>query len=135
LPAEGYEFLKRPSWMYVYYFGFLGLTLVPLWHSFILYHFYVFYIPHFLVLQDAVGTSFILQGSPLPFDRKLCLEFKVWLGTSSSRLSSYLLGRLRLEGFKFEVSSGKYFVRTPHLQNNQSKVDWRCGSKGRVPVL
>jgi hypothetical protein len=22
-----------------------------------------------------------------------------------------------------------------HLQNNQSKMDWRCGSRSRVPVL
>jgi hypothetical protein len=22
-----------------------------------------------------------------------------------------------------------------HLQNNQSKMDWRCGSRGRVPAL
>jgi hypothetical protein len=23
----------------------------------------------------------------------------------------------------------------PHLQNNQSKMDWRCGSSSRVPAL
>jgi hypothetical protein len=26
-----------------------------------------------------------------------------------------------------EVSPGKYFLRPPHLQNNQSKMDWSCG--------
>jgi hypothetical protein len=26
-------------------------------------------------------------------------------------------------------------LRDPHLQNNQSKMDWRCGSSGRTPVL
>jgi hypothetical protein len=34
----------------------------------------------------------------------------------------------------FEVSPGKQFERLP-LQNNQSKMDWWCGSKGRAPVL
>jgi hypothetical protein len=23
----------------------------------------------------------------------------------------------------------------PHLQNNQSKMNWRCGSSGRVPSV
>jgi hypothetical protein len=44
------------------------------------------------------------------------------------------LGRLRWGGLQFETSPGKYFTR-PHLQNNQSKVDWRCGSVDRVPAL
>jgi hypothetical protein len=26
-------------------------------------------------------------------------------------------------------------VLDPHLQNNQSKMDWRCGSSGRTPAL
>jgi hypothetical protein len=38
-----------------------------------------------------------------------------------------------LGGSWFEISSGKQFVRS-HLQNNQSKVDWRCSSSGRAPA-
>jgi hypothetical protein len=26
-------------------------------------------------------------------------------------------------------------LEEPHLQNNQSKIDWRCDSRGRVPAL
>jgi hypothetical protein len=29
---------------------------------------------------------------------------------------------------------GKKFVRPPHLHNNQSKMDWRCGLSGRAPI-
>jgi hypothetical protein len=35
-------------------------------------------------------------------------------------------GRLRSRGSLFEASPGKQLKR-PHLQNNQSKVDWQCG--------
>jgi hypothetical protein len=45
--------------------------------------------------------------------------------------------RLRLEGSGrswFKVSLGKQFAR-PHLQNNQSKMDWRHGPCGRTPAL
>jgi hypothetical protein len=31
-------------------------------------------------------------------------------------------------GLWFEASQGKYFLRPPHLQTNQSKMDWGCGS-------
>jgi hypothetical protein len=30
---------------------------------------------------------------------------------------------------------GQIVHDTPHLQNNQSKMDWRCGSSSRVPDL
>jgi hypothetical protein len=30
---------------------------------------------------------------------------------------------------------GKIAHKTPHLQNNQSKMDWSCGSGGRAPAL
>jgi hypothetical protein len=33
-----------------------------------------------------------------------------------------------------QAQLGKYFPRS-HLQNNQSKMGWRCGSIGRTPVL
>jgi hypothetical protein len=36
--------------------------------------------------------------------------------------------------FQFTTSSGKQFVRF-HLQNNQSKMYWMCGSCGTVPAL
>jgi hypothetical protein len=26
-------------------------------------------------------------------------------------------------------------LKDTHLQNNQSKIDWRCGSTGRAPAL
>ncbi|XP_073899445.1 purine nucleoside phosphorylase LACC1 isoform X2 [Castor canadensis] len=42
--------------------------------------------------------------------------------------------RLRAEGSQFEASWGKKFTR-PHLQNNQSKMDWRWDSSSRVPAL
>jgi hypothetical protein len=42
---------------------------------------------------------------------------------------SYLGGRDQ-EDCGSRASPGKYFQR-PHLQNNQSKVDWSCGSSGR----
>jgi hypothetical protein len=37
-------------------------------------------------------------------------------------------------GSWFKASLGKQFAR-PHLQNNQSKMDWRCGSSGKAPAL
>jgi hypothetical protein len=37
---------------------------------------------------------------------------------------------MRSGGLWFEVRAGKYFARPP-LQNNKSKMDWRCGSSGR----
>jgi hypothetical protein len=42
------------------------------------------------------------------------------------------IGRLRLGGSQFKVSLDKQFSR-PHLQNNQSKMDYRYGSSVRVP--
>jgi hypothetical protein len=42
--------------------------------------------------------------------------------------------RLTLGGWRFEASPGKQFYR-PHLQNNQSKMDWGCGSSSRAPAL
>jgi hypothetical protein len=45
----------------------------------------------------------------------------------------YVLGRLRSRESWFEASLGKYFSR-PHLQNNQSKMDWSCGSS-KAPAL
>jgi hypothetical protein len=33
----------------------------------------------------------------------------------------------------FKANPGKYFVR-PHLQNNQSKIKWRCGSSSRAAL-
>jgi hypothetical protein len=30
---------------------------------------------------------------------------------------------------------GQIFLETPHLQNNQSRMDWRCGSSSRTPAL
>jgi hypothetical protein len=39
-----------------------------------------------------------------------------------------LPGMLRLGGL---VNS----LQDPHLPNNQSKMDWRCGSRGRVSAL
>jgi hypothetical protein len=37
-----------------------------------------------------------------------------------------------------EASPGKQLVRPsplPHIQNNQSKMEWRCGSRGKIPAL
>jgi hypothetical protein len=31
-----------------------------------------------------------------------------------------------------QVQPRKIILKTPHLQINQSKIDWRCGSSGRV---
>jgi hypothetical protein len=39
-----------------------------------------------------------------------------------------------LGGVCFETSPGKSFKRS-HLQNNQSKMHWRCGSRSRAPAL
>jgi hypothetical protein len=41
--------------------------------------------------------------------------------------------RLRYGRLKFEASPGKRVHEIP--QNNQSKIDWRCGSSGRAPAL
>jgi hypothetical protein len=44
-------------------------------------------------------------------------------------------------GARGKASLGKSFRRTPtptpcdRLQNNQSKMDWRCGPSGRAPAL
>jgi hypothetical protein len=51
-----------------------------------------------------------------------------------SHLSSCLLGRLKSRGSQFKASLDKWFLR-PHLQNNQSKMDWRSGSSGRGRAL
>jgi hypothetical protein len=39
-----------------------------------------------------------------------------------------------LGGLWLKDSPGKLFER-PHDQNNQIKIDWRCGSSSRVPAL
>jgi hypothetical protein len=39
--------------------------------------------------------------------------------------------RLILEGSRFEASPGKYFMSL-YLQNNQSKMDWKYSSSGRM---
>jgi hypothetical protein len=51
-----------------------------------------------------------------------------------SHLKFYLLRRLRSGGSQFEASLGKEFPRF-YLQNNQSKMDWRCCSSGRAPAF
>jgi hypothetical protein len=48
--------------------------------------------------------------------------------------------KLKLGGSRFEASPGKYFLRAPtlhppNLQNNHSKMDWRCGSSDTTPAL
>jgi hypothetical protein len=44
------------------------------------------------------------------------------------------IGRLRSEGLRFEASPDKQFLR-PHLQSNQRKMNWECGSSGRALEL
>jgi hypothetical protein len=39
------------------------------------------------------------------------------------------------ESRRITVRGQRRFMRPPHLQNDQSKVDWRCGSSGRTPAL
>jgi hypothetical protein len=43
---------------------------------------------------------------------------------------------IRSGGWRIQVNSGKKVPETsaapPHLQNNQRKVGWRCGSSSRV---
>jgi hypothetical protein len=38
------------------------------------------------------------------------------------------------EDIGLKPAQGKYFTGF-HFQNNYSKMDWRCGSIGRVPAL
>jgi hypothetical protein len=40
------------------------------------------------------------------------------------------IGRIAVSG-----QSRQIVHETLHLQNSQSKMDWRCGSSGRVPAL
>jgi hypothetical protein len=40
------------------------------------------------------------------------------------------IGRIQAQGQPRQI-----VPETPHLQNNHSKMDWRCGSRGRVPAL
>jgi hypothetical protein len=42
--------------------------------------------------------------------------------------------RLRSGGLQFKPAQTNS-SRDPHLQNNQSKMDWRCGSSRRAPAL
>jgi hypothetical protein len=42
-------------------------------------------------------------------------------------MSVILIGRLRSGRYRFKANLDKQFAR-PHLQNNQSKMDWQCGS-------
>jgi hypothetical protein len=46
-----------------------------------------------------------------------------------------LLGKLRLGDSWFKASPSKQFMRPPHLQSNQSKIDWMCGSSSTAPSL
>jgi hypothetical protein len=39
-----------------------------------------------------------------------------------------------MEGSRLEARPAKQFTR-PSLQNNQSKMDWKCDSSSRAPVL
>jgi hypothetical protein len=52
---------------------------------------------------------------------------------------AYLCNPSYLEGWagRIEVwgQLRQIILETPHLQNNQSKMDWRCGSSSRVPAL
>jgi hypothetical protein len=58
-----------------------------------------------------------------------------WKEASGSNIKkavkSSLLGKVKSGGSQFKASLGKQFT-TPHLQNNQRKIDWRRGSSHRV---
>jgi hypothetical protein len=61
-------------------------------------------------------------------------EFSFWKNTieQGACYPSYL------EGWDWKDDSSRpawaIHLFDPHLQNNQSKMDWRCGSSGRVPA-
>jgi hypothetical protein len=74
-------------------------------------------------------------------DLKPVLPSKIWmlikhtqLGFRGSHWLSKLFGRLKSRGPWFEASLGKYFARL-YFHNNQSKMNWRCGSSSRAPAL
>jgi hypothetical protein len=55
-------------------------------------------------------------------------------GAGGSHLQSQLYGRLRLGRLLFKAAWAQS-SRDPHLQNNHSKMDGRCGSSGRATAL
>jgi hypothetical protein len=54
-------------------------------------------------------------------------------GLEGSCLQSYLLGRAEIRRIKVQGQFRQ--ISSLHLQNNQSKTDWRCGSHCRGSAL
>jgi hypothetical protein len=57
-------------------------------------------------------------------------QTKRWVSVAQTCNPSYLGGQ-EPEDCDFKASLGKKFLRF-YLQNNQSEMDWRCGSSGRA---
>jgi hypothetical protein len=57
------------------------------------------------------------------------------LGALAHMCNPSYLGGWDQEDLGFKANQGKQFKRSPHLQNNQSKMDLRWDSSDRVPAL
>jgi hypothetical protein len=90
-------------------------TLPPLFSAFLL---------HFSTFLSVTAPK--LRSSSA-FKKKIIWARHQWL------TPVILLERLKLR-WRFKASPDKKFTR-PHLQNNQTNMDWRHGSNGRVPAL
>jgi hypothetical protein len=42
--------------------------------------------------------------------------------------------KAEIRRIKVQSQLGKTVLKTPHLQNNESKMYWRCGLSSRVPA-
>jgi hypothetical protein len=69
--------------------------------------------PHFSTVISSHQSQNVLSNTNEP-------------GPGDSHLLASLLERLRSGGLRFEVRTGNS-SQDPHLQTNQSKMDWRCG--------
>jgi hypothetical protein len=62
-----------------------------------------------------------------------CFKKEVRVKSSGSCLVTLAIWEAEIRKTVLKASPGKYFVRA-YLQNNQSKMDWRCSSSGRTPT-
>jgi hypothetical protein len=88
-------------------------------------------------LDPKGGRRFPIGGSTKQLFFKARKNKNIYIETETNkRLTPITLATWEAEirRIQFEASPGKQFARS-HLQNNQRKIDWRCDSSSRSPVL